>query len=405
MDTEIIWKPIPDFSNYEASNLGTIKNIKTGNILSNNPGSTGYIRVSVFNNENKRVMKLTHTLVCLAFHGKAIEHKMTVDHIDRNPSNNKPENLRWATHSTQMNNRHKPKERAGYPIWQICPKTKENIGLFENATRAAEAVGGHRVNIQKAAKKGWISNGFYWKYDTIDEIDDDEKWVKISRNNKEFYISNKGRIKNNDSINRLEVLIDSLQGYKKYICNGKGYLVHRLVAETFLENPNNLSIVNHKDCNKKNNDVNNLEWTTIGKNLKHAWDNECYNESVKIKKVYEIEVKTGKIMKEYKSVTEANKALNTNSISDRVLNKRIIDGIAWSYDTKFNPKEIKPRTTRINPGRKKVYKYDSEGFLVKEYSSVSEASREENIPQTSLKTLYIDKLRDGFEFSYEPPEN
>ena len=40
----------------------------------------------------------------------------------------------------------------------------------------------------------------------------------------------------------------------------KNYLIHRLVAEHFLDNPNNLAEVNHKDEDKSNNFVNNLEW-------------------------------------------------------------------------------------------------------------------------------------------------
>lgn len=65
--------------------------------------------------------------------------------------------------------------------------------------------------------------------------------------------------------------------------NGKGYLqviikvdskranksVHRLVAQTFLSNPNNLPEINHKDCNRKNNNVDNLEFCTASYNSKY----------------------------------------------------------------------------------------------------------------------------------------
>lgn len=49
-------------------------------------------------------------------------------------------------------------------------------------------------------------------------------------------------------------------------------LVHRLVAETYLPNPDGLPYVNHKDGDKSNNAWHNLEWVTPSQNAKHAWD-------------------------------------------------------------------------------------------------------------------------------------
>ena len=67
--------------------------------------------------------------------------------------------------------------------------------------------------------------------------------------------------------------------------NGKGYMqihtsrdgkqymryIHRLVAECYLDNPNGLREVNHKDGNKRNNSVENLEWCTSRENHLHAY--------------------------------------------------------------------------------------------------------------------------------------
>ena len=50
----------------------------------------------------------------------------------------------------------------------------------------------------------------------------------------------------------------------------KSYRIHRLVAEAFIPNPNNLPMVNHKDENRQNNDVKNLEWCTNRYNLNYG---------------------------------------------------------------------------------------------------------------------------------------
>lgn len=120
------------------------------------------------------------------------------------------------------------------------------------------------------------------------------KWVKVKSRNKwydftNFYqVSNYGRIKSmgiyhgktNNYFKKEHILkvIISNSGYtrvclKKYGI-GKDFSIHRVVACTFIKNHNNLLEVNHKDGNKLNNCVSNLEWVTKSENVKHAFDNK-----------------------------------------------------------------------------------------------------------------------------------
>ena len=60
-------------------------------------------------------------------------------------------------------------------------------------------------------------------------------------------------------------------GYNRVDLRGKKYLVHRLVAKTYLPIVSGKEYVNHKDGNKQNNHVSNLEWCTMSENIKHAF--------------------------------------------------------------------------------------------------------------------------------------
>ena len=68
-----------------------------------------------------------------------------------------------------------------------------------------------------------------------------------------------------------------LNGYKEYRLSKNnqhfGFYAHRLVAEHFIPNPNNLPVVNHKDGNKLNNNIDNLEWVSYSENSLHAYSN------------------------------------------------------------------------------------------------------------------------------------
>lgn len=84
-------------------------------------------------------------------------------------------------------------------------------------------------------------------------------------------VSSSGLVRNTVTKRPLTIRLRR-DGYLDVKLNYKRYLVHRLVAILFVENPNESPQVNHKDGNRANANVNNLEWVTQFQNMKHAVD-------------------------------------------------------------------------------------------------------------------------------------
>ena len=137
----------------------------------------------------------------------------------------------------------------------------------------------------------------------------EEEWKPIKGYEGLYEVSNMGRVK---SLHRSKGII------LKQSIHTNGYMyaglykngtriskrVHRLVATAFIRNPNNYDVVNHKDGNKKNNTVDNLEWCTRSYNIRHAYHNGLKSANTSKKSVI-----LYKRYGEYKSITEAAEAL------------------------------------------------------------------------------------------------
>lgn len=107
-------------------------------------------------------------------------------------------------------------------------------------------------------------------------------------------------------------------GYLRVTIFGKGEYVHRLVAQCFIENPNDYPEVNHKDGNKENNSIENLEWCTRSQNNKHAFQTglRSYEE---LKAMAQL---AGQNSRERRKLTEEQvKIIRSSSQSDSALAK------------------------------------------------------------------------------------
>ena len=114
-----------------------------------------------------------------------------------------------------------------------------------------------------------------------------EIWKDIVGYNGLYQISNCGRVKSfHNNSERILKHKTNNKGYKWVIlCSNKttkNCLIHRLVAEHFIENKNNYKIINHIDENPANNNVSNLEWCTQSENVKKSSKFLSYYKNCKI---------------------------------------------------------------------------------------------------------------------------
>ena len=146
-----------------------------------------------------------------------------------------------------------------------------------------------------------------------------EVWKSVKGYEGLYKVSNLGRVK---SIPRPKTTGGILKPFKraKYLSvdlrkinKRKTFQVHRMVAEAFIPNPNNLEQVNHKDGNKLNNVVDNLEWCTCSENVKHAYKNQLMKarkgiKNTRSKKVYQYDLNAN-LIKVWDSLGDIQRAL------------------------------------------------------------------------------------------------
>lgn len=232
-------------------------------------------------------------------------------------------------------------------FWVARIKHKQQqiyLGLFY---KLSEAINAYDIKAIELLGKDAITNRMLIKIGEKPPITDrfdkslpdvtdllEEEWKDIEGWEKLYQVSNKGRIK---SLPKPYVpyptILAPLKEKKGYLyvklCNANKQLsckAHRLVAKAFIPNPDNLPQVNHKDLNKENNCVENLEWVTNQRNMCHAMENKVYTDRPLLpQEVVEIR----KLKKSGKSQSEIARIFNIHS--GRV--SGIVRGITYKYIT------------------------------------------------------------------------
>lgn len=177
-----------------------------------------------------------------------------------------------------------------------------------------------------------------------------ENWAEIYGGR--YAVSTRGRVMSfyfKDKFRLHLMIARNVCGYDRVHLhvNGKNklVLVHRLVAQAFIPNVDNLPEVNHKDGNKQNNDVSNLEWVTKSQNKRHSIDvlkrvhplyGKRLNDSLVFREVEQYTT-SGEYVNTFHSLRVAaiECGINESNISRCANGKRqTAGGYVWKFKTK-----------------------------------------------------------------------
>ena len=326
------WRPVyidGELSNYSVSVEAQIRNATTLNLISLHT-RRGYTTCSL-THKGERYAKYVHRLVAEAFIPNNDVEKNVVNHINYDGTDNRVKNLEWVTISE--NNKHaslKPERKSNQiPIIRSNLDGTDRVH-YDSVKQAIEEFGSGVSECLAGRREQ--TRGYIWTYENAREkIEILDEFIPV-QNHPEFLISKDGRIYSSLTKNLLTPGL--IASYMKVNLNNKHYSIHRLIAIHFIDKPENYNgklIVNHKDGNKLNNCIDNLEWMSASDNTRH-WHEMGGHPGVR--PVIQKDLQ-GNIVGEYINASSAHRALG-RPINDHVLNAcrnpgKVAYGFKWEF--------------------------------------------------------------------------
>jgi collagenase-like PrtC family protease len=218
-----------------------------------------------------------------------------------------------------------------------------------------------------------------------------------------YYITTLGELYNSKTKNWLKGQVNK-NGYKSYNISIDGekhrLYAHRMVAETYLDRLDGKNEVNHKDGNKLNNSIENLEWVSSGENKRHSIDTGLRDKQ--LQKVYCFD-ENKKLVCTYESIRSCARLLhiNTSWLIEQLNRKEktLSHGFYWSRTPDNDFKIIE---TRIQPKAKKVGQFNNDDKLVEIYANLTDAGRKTGYDRHRISECCNEKIKTykGFKWKF-----
>lgn len=353
----------------------------------------GYLAVKIFvyteRGRKSRIM-LVHRLVAMAFHQNP-DGLPIVNHKDGKKTNPHYTNLEWTTYSKNSQHAIDTGLLVVYTrsVLQYT-SSEEFIKRWPSGAKAAKALDVHPSNISKACiKKGTSTcKGFRWRFETEFPVNPDyeDEIFKVSLSHPKYLASSYGRIYSNKTSRYMKTYLDA-DGYQRLSIDDVNRSVQFIIAEAFFGPPPPGMInpeVNHKNGDKADNRIENLEWVSHRDNMQHAHDTGLHPSG---KRVIQYTL-TGEIVARHKSASAGARAINKPGLASSVAKvcrrepqELTAGGFIWRYESDpLTQEEIDNYQSPQIP----VVQFSLDGKAIKRWKTIADAARGTGVAQTTI---------------------